>query len=424
MSLWTWESKLEDPYEKQIYKKIFNLTKSKTLALKASKNLGLFEFLKKNKFSTSKELRDSIFLKHGKKLFDEKQAKTVWQFFNTIPRQSGGTETELQTSSHKSENAYDALIERWLVFAYHFLPETIQEIFDSVEPYAFPLREEPGKEGIITKLPVIGSVINFTLDIVGQNNKLAAKIAQQSTPVIAGFIPIPESSTLGLIFGYMISTIFIFFNLLIFVSKHELGQAFTQSLALFPLIGTTLQNTAESGEKIVEKFSKRRQKMIDALKSSPFAFLGEFIENYTLDPLYNGDPQADAISFKEKLKSGFTHVSANVKKAFDPDGRRELLSQAHEQLQELKTDPQLQSLKTRAEESLNDYPKVKQIKDAKSRAEGVRTYATRGSRLPVSNTTTEPVRERIPRGNTSGGGEKRLSKKKHKNKKWNNSNYK
>ena len=216
----------------------------------------------------------------------------------------------------------------------------------------------------------------------------------------------------------MISTIFIFFNLLIFVSKHELGQAFTQSLALFPLIGTTLQNTAESGEKIVEKFSKRRQKMIDALKSSPFAFLGEFIENYTLDPLYNGDPQADAISFKEKLKSGFTHVSANVKKAFDPDGRRELLNQAHEQLQELKTDPQLQSLKTRAEESLNDYPKVKQIKDAKSRAEGVRTYATRGSRLPVSNTTTEPVRERIPRGNTSGGGEKRLSKKKHKNKKW------
>ena len=188
------------------------IRKSKTLALKASKNLGLFNFLKENRFGTPKELRDSIFLQRGKKLFDEKQAKTVWQFFNTIPRQSGGTETELQTSSHKSENVYDALIERWLVFAYHFLPETIQEIFDSVEPYAFPLSEEPGKEGIVTKLPGIGSAINFTLDVVGQNNKLAAKIAQQSTPVIAGFIPIPESSTLGLIFGYMISTIFIFYQ--------------------------------------------------------------------------------------------------------------------------------------------------------------------------------------------------------------------
>jgi hypothetical protein len=67
MSLWTWESKLEDQYEKQIYKKIFNLTKSKTLALKASKNLGLFNYLKNNKFETSKDLRDSIFLQPGKK---------------------------------------------------------------------------------------------------------------------------------------------------------------------------------------------------------------------------------------------------------------------------------------------------------------------------------------------------------------------
>ena len=380
--------------------------------------------MKENRFGTPKELRDSIFLQRGKKLFDEKQAKTVWQFFNTIPRQSGGTETELQTSSHKSENVYDALIERWLVFAYHFLPETIQEIFDSVEPYAFPLSEEPGKEGIVTKLPGIGSAINFTLDVVGQNNKLAAKIAQQSTPVIAGFIPIPESSTLGLIFGYMISTIFIFFNLLIFVSKREFGQAFTQSLALFPLIGTTLQNTAESGEKIVEKFSKRRQKMIDALKSSPFAFLGEFIENYTLDPLYNGDPQADAMAFKEKLKSGFTHVSANVKKAFDPHGRNELLSQAQQQFQELKTNPRFQQLKTKAEEGLKrlkDDPRVnqlgKQIRDAKLRAEGALTYATRGPRLPASN-TTEPVPNLNPTRNTPEGGEKRLSKKKHKNKKW------
>jgi len=423
MSLWTWESKLEDPYEKQIYKKIFNLTKSKTLALKASKNLGLFNFLKENRFGTPKELRDSIFLKHGKKLFDEKQAKTVWQFFNNVPQQQGGE------TPAKGDNAFDALVERWLVFMYHLLPGGIQESIKYVEPFMFPLSEKPGEEGIVTRMPGAGLGINFALDIVSQNNKLAAKLAQQYTPMIMGLVPIPEASTVGIIIGYMISTMFIFFNMLVFVSKREFGQAFTQSLALFPFIGLAMQNVAESGEKVIEKFASKRQKLIGQLKGSDgqgmFAFLGDLIENYTFDPLYEGDPQADAMAFKEKLKSGFTHVSANVKKAFDPHGRNELLSQAQQQFQELKTNPRLQQLKTKAEEGfkrLKDDPRVKQLenqlRDAELRAKGAYTYATRGPRLPVSN-TTEPVRNLTPTGNTSTrGGEKRLSKKKHKNKKW------
>ena len=300
MSLWTWESKLEDPYEKQIYKKIFNLTKSKTLALKASKNLGLFNYLKNNKFETSKDLRDSIFLQPGKKLFDEKQAKTVWEFFNTSPQQQGGE------TPAKGDNAFDALVERWLVFMYHLLPGGIQESIKYIEPFMFPLSEKPGEEGIVSKMPGVGLGLNFALDVVAQNNKLAAKLAQQYTPMIMGLVPIPEASTVGIIIGYMISTMFIFFNMLVFVSKREFGQAFTQSLALFPFIGLAMQNMAESGEKVIEKFASKRQKLIGQLKGSDgqgmFAFLGDLIENYTFDPLYEGDPQADALALKQKLE--------------------------------------------------------------------------------------------------------------------------
>jgi len=57
--------------------------------------------------------------------------------------------------------------------------------------------------------PSIG--LNFALDVVAQNNKLAAKLAQQYTPMIMGLVPIPEASTVGIIIGYMISTMFIFF---------------------------------------------------------------------------------------------------------------------------------------------------------------------------------------------------------------------
>lgn len=391
MSMWTWESKLEDPYEKQIYKKIFNLTKSKSLALKASKNLGLFNYLKNNKFESPKDLRDSIFLKPGKKLFDEKQSKTVWEFFNTAPEQKGGE------TPPKGENAFDALVERWLLFMYHLLPGGIQESIKYVEPFMFPLSEKPGDEGIVAKIPGIGLGLNFALDIVAQNNKLAAKLAQQYTPMIMGLVPIPEASTVGIIIGYMISTMFIFFNMLVFVSKREFGQAFTQSLALFPFIGLAMQNVAESGEKVIEKFALKRQKLIEKLKGSDgqgmFAFLGDLIENYTFDPLYQGDPQADALALKEKLQGKFTEISGNVQNALDPEKRSELLNQAQQKFQALQADPRLQTLKEKAQTGLEQLKANPQLQGLKQQAQ-----------------------ERFNKFTQRAG--KRLSKKKHKNKKW------
>jgi len=411
MSLWTWESKLEDPYEKQIYKKIFNLTKSKTLALKASKNLGLFNYLKNNKFETSKDLRDSIFLQPGKKLFDEKQAKTVWEFFNTSPQQQGG-ETPV-----KGDNAFDALVERWLVFMYHLLPGGIQESIKYIEPFMFPLSEKPGEEGIVSKMPGVGLGLNFALDVVAQNNKLAAKLAQQYTPMIMGLVPIPEASTVGIIIGYMISTMFIFFNMLVFVSKREFGQAFTQSLALFPFIGLAMQNMAESGEKVIEKFASKRQKLIGQLKGSDgqgmFAFLGDLIENYTFDPLYEGDPQADALALKQKLEGKFTEISGNLQNALDPEKRGELFQQAQQKFQELKTDPRLQGLKQQAQEKFQELKANPNLQGFREKAQA---SLDKLKANPQLQGLREKAQERFNKYTQRAG--KRLSKKKHKNKKW------
>jgi hypothetical protein len=409
--MWTWESKLEDPYEKQIYKKIFNLTKSKSLALKASKNLGLFNYLKNNKFESPKDLRDSIFLSPGKKLFDEKQSKTVWEFFNTAPEQKGGE------TPPKGENAFDALVERWLVFMYHLLPGGIQESITYVEPFMFPLSEKPGDEGILTKMPGIGLGLNFALDIVAQNNKLAAKLAQQYTPMIMGLVPIPEASTVGIIIGYMISTMFIFFNMLVFVSKREFGQAFTQSLALFPFIGLAMQNVAESGEKVIEKFASKRQKLIEQLKGSDgqgmFAFLGDLIENYTFDPLYQGDPQADALALKEKLQGKFTEISGNLQNALDPEKRSELLNQAQQKFQELKADPRLQGLRDKAQQKFQELQSDPRLQGLKEKA---RTGLEQLKANPQLQGLRDKVQERFNKFTQRAG--KRLSNKKHKNKKW------
>ena len=64
-------------------------------------------------------------------------------------------------------------------------------------------------------------------------------------------------------------------------------------------------------QKIAYEISKR-QKLIGQLKGSDgqgmFAFLGDLIENYTFDPLYEGDPQADALALKQKLEGKFTEI--------------------------------------------------------------------------------------------------------------------
>jgi len=147
--------------------------------------------------------------------------------------------------------------------------------------------------------------------------------------------------------------------MLVFVSKREFGQAFTQSLALFPFIGLAMQNVAESGEKVIEKFALKRQKLIGQLKGSDgqgmFAFLGDLIENYTFDPLYQGDPQSDALALKQKLEGKFTEISGNVQNALDPEKRSEFLNQAQQKFQALQTNPALQELKTKAQERFNKF---------------------------------------------------------------------
>jgi hypothetical protein len=352
--LWIYDSKLQDPYEQQIYKKIFRLTKSKELALKASKNLGLFNYLKNNKFNSSEELQESIFLSKNQPLFSKEDSKKVFEFFNTLPLKGGV----------QGDNAFDALIERWLSFMFYLMPNLLQQSISYIEPFMFPLKSLENQ----TIVPGAGEALSFAVDVVAQNNKLAAKLAQQYTPMIMGLAPIPEASTVGIIVGYMISSMFIFFNMLIFVTRHHFGEAFTQSLALFPFIGLAMQNVAESGEKLIEKFAAKRQKLITELKTSTlFQPLGTVIENYTFDPLYEGNPQEDAEKLKSTISEHTTTLSNNFNTLKDrlsnPLERQTLIDNAkllgQQKLDELKAHPQFENLKNTLKNKLNNTNLVK-----------------------------------------------------------------
>lgn len=296
---WNYDKTPKTSYETQMYKTILKITKSHTLAEKGSRTLGLFDFLKKHKFSDPSELRRHVLLKKGTPYFSKHDSKKVWTFFS-------------QTGGVNDKGPFDALIERWLNFMFILIPsENVKEFLSTVGKFAFPLQT------IENDMPGIGQVIGFSVDVVAQMNKIAAKLSQQYTPQIMGLIPIPEASTIGIVVGYMISTMFIFFNMLIFVTRHHFGEAFTQSMALIPFVGLALQNFAETGDKVVEKFAAKRQHLIDQLKGpngdGMFAFLGDIIQNYTLDPMDSGEGDAQkAEMLKQTLNQGIEGLKSKA----------------------------------------------------------------------------------------------------------------
>jgi hypothetical protein len=245
---------------------------------------------------------------------------------------------------------------------------------DFIEAFAFPLRT------IEDDIPAAGEIIGFSVDIAAETNKNIAKALQQSTPIIFGFLPIPEASTVGLIMGYMVSTFFIFFNMALFVSRKHLGEAFTQSFALIPFVGMTIQNVLESGDRVLETFSKKRGKFIGQIKSA-IPPLGEFLDRFTFDPNADFDPKEAAASLHSNIGQYTSNIQSSV-----ADLRSKL--------------PSKEQFLENAKQAL---PTVENLTQQANQLK-------KTARQAVNNYDSDPV--------APAAGGKRLSRRKHKKSKW------
>jgi len=241
------------------------------MAEKGSKMLDLYRFLKSRSFEDSNELRESVFFDKGRKthLLTKANADIT---FNSLFKKGGG------------EGALDHIIIRWMNFVKSLMPDvlvdTIQPGIDMINLLSLNNLE---------KVPVFGQFLSMSIDVALQVNKNIAKMLQQYMPIAVGSTPLPFGAVVGTVIGYVMSTFFIFLNELMFISRHNFGEAWTQSLAFFPLIGMALQNWAESGDGLLEKFAQKRKKMIEQLNESPmFSWLGWLVESFTIDPDYEG----------------------------------------------------------------------------------------------------------------------------------------
>ena len=340
--MWVYDDPPDTPYEKKMYTILLNVLHDKDVAHKGARNLALFTFLKENTFDSPSELRRNVLLSKGKPFFRPDDARAVWTFF----RQKGGAEP--------TGSAYDALVDRWLKFWFALTPQFIQEPINMISPYMYPLQT-------LEFIPVYGEMLALSVDVIAQLNKNAAKMAQQYTPIIMGFAPIPEASTVGIVVGYMISTMFIFFNMIIFTSRHHFGEAFKQSLALIPFAGMALENMADSGDGLLGRYAKARLKIIDQLNESGiFAWLGWLITWTTVDPFYQGDPVKDAEWVKGEAGKHFANAKTFSSQLYSniqtPEKRAETLEMLKQKAQELKekakTSDFVKSLQTRTSQSI------------------------------------------------------------------------
>ena len=294
MSVWIYDD-VGDSYQQKQYRNLLKLTKNPKMAERGSKMLGLFKFLKEHPFENASELRNAVFFDKGKKthLFSKTNAEIVQKGL----LKKGGAEDE-------GDGALDHIIIRWMNFVKSLMPtaitETIQPGIDVINMFSLKY---------LQKIPVLGQFLSMSVEVALQVNKNIAKMLQQYMPIAIGSTPLPFGALVGTVIGYVMSTFFIFLNELMFISRHNFGEAWTQSLAFFPLIGMALQNWAESGDKLMEKFAQKRKKMIEQLNESPmFSWLGWLVESFTIDPNYEGDPEEDARVVKERISNGLAGI--------------------------------------------------------------------------------------------------------------------
>ena len=342
---WVYDDPPDDRYERKMYKILFKMLHDKEVAKRGARNLGLFKYLEHTKFDSPSELRRNI-LSNGKPLFKPADAKAVWTFFHEMKGGAAPVEESVPVPEPESApepedssgSAYDAIVNRWLKFWFALTPSFLQDPINMISPFLYPLKT-------LESIPLYGEMLALSVDVAAQMNKNMAKMAQQYTPLVMGFLPIPEASTVGIIVGYMISTIFIFFNMIIFTTRHHFGEAFKQSLALIPFVGMALENFADSGDGLVGRYGKARLKVIDQLNESGiFSWLGWLITYTTVDPFYQGDPEQDAEWVKgmagkhfESAKAYGSELYTNINENINnPEKRAETMNMLSQRAQELK----------------------------------------------------------------------------------------
>jgi hypothetical protein len=156
------------------------------------------------------------------------------------------------------------------------MTKKLSELFelpqDVIDTLSVPIPDNAGEittEALnnLEKIPIYGQFLGMSVSVAIAINKNVAKMLQSYTPKLVGVTGLPFGSVVGEVIGYVISLIPIFLNVMMYVSRENLGEAYTQSLAAIPVVGTAVQGWAESSDRLLEELGEKRSSMIRQLKN-------------------------------------------------------------------------------------------------------------------------------------------------------------
>lgn len=260
--VWSLESNPLNHRELQIYKYIKKQSGDSILAHTVSRFVDLREYLDTHTFESPADLRKNV-LSHGVPIFSKNESEHLFK----LVAKTGGADVDIA----------DNIINQWVRYMYEWQPSFIQEGIDMVSPYVFIAKTlESGPFG-----PLFG----IALDAVTATLPAIASAAENLTPEIIGFLPIPEAGPVGAIIGWMIASVFVVLSMLVHISQQHFGQAFILSFLLIPFLGTTLYNGALAGEKFATKAVAKREKLINTVSDLFGEVPATVVEAAIPDPL-------------------------------------------------------------------------------------------------------------------------------------------
>ena len=114
----------------------------------------------------------------------------------------------------------------------------------------------------LEKIPVFGSILSASLDIILAGGKILVKTIQSMLPAAVGVIPIPYASMVGIamaaLFGFIIWPIFAIISL----SRKDFVAATESYIRIIPPpIGDTIANTFLEGNRAIAKIDEKRVKL-------------------------------------------------------------------------------------------------------------------------------------------------------------------
>lgn len=255
MATWNFDSPTQDVGIQNVQHYLTENLQSTKAGVNGARMLDLYKFLHSTKFSSPQELRAAV-VQEGEPMFSDAEAL---QIFNQLKMKGGGQSAEF----------FDAMARKLAGYTGDWIPQ-------SLKGYLYFLKG-------LEQNPDQGPLVSTTLDVVAQGLPTIASTIQTLAPQLIGALPIPSAAIAGVIIGWVMSAFLLFLAIITNLSRKKFGAAFVTSIALLPVVGSSIMNAAKSFERITGKMSDRRERLVKSVNGMFGPAVGSTVTGFIPD---------------------------------------------------------------------------------------------------------------------------------------------